>query len=182
VKQKAITIEGVRLEPQVFVYGYVNGKKRPEKSAWENAKQRCFNPNDPDWPNYGGRGITMCEEWRRSFTRFFLDMGERPSPRHSLDRIDVNGHYEPSNCRWATFHQQALNKRARQGTSEFRGVELFRNGKWRARVTDQIRGEVHIGYFADELDAALAFDISALQLRGQEALTNITGPRISGEQ
>jgi hypothetical protein len=69
---------------------------------------RCINPKDAYYHRYGGRGIRICDRWR-DFQAFLADMGERPSPQHSLDRIDVNGHYEPANCRWATKVQQANN-------------------------------------------------------------------------
>lgn len=81
-----------------------------EYMAWLNMRQRCTNSNRTDWPHYGGRGITICPEWD-SFERFYADMGA-VSAGHSLDRIDVNGNYEPTNCRWATKTEQARNTRA----------------------------------------------------------------------
>lgn len=83
----------------------------PEYKAWGGAKHRCSNKNNRSFKNYGGRGVKVCDRWKNSFKFFIKDMGVRPSKSHSLDRINNNGDYEPSNCRWATTSQQALNKR-----------------------------------------------------------------------
>lgn len=84
-----------------------------EYRAWVNIKTRCYNPAGTDYHIYGGIGVTMCREWRRSFDAFFAYLGRAPSPAHSVDRIDPYGNYEPGNVRWATAKEQANNKRAK---------------------------------------------------------------------
>lgn len=87
-------------------------KASPEYTAWWGAIQRCETKGHRSYQHYGARGIRMCERWRRSFEAFLDDMGYRPSPDHSIDRIDVNGDYEPGNVRWATSTEQERNKRS----------------------------------------------------------------------
>ena len=81
-----------------------------EYNCWAGMIYRCENPNVKDWKYYGGRGIKVCPEWRESFEVFLRDMGTRPSPSHSIDRIEPDGNYEPGNCRWATPLQQRHNR------------------------------------------------------------------------
>lgn len=83
----------------------------PEYSIWAGIIQRTCNPKAPAWDNYGGRGITMCPRWRESFANFLADMGKRPSPDHSVERIDNEQGYSPENCKWILRSEQNRNKR-----------------------------------------------------------------------
>jgi hypothetical protein len=89
-------------------YHALTGTK--EYQAWQNMLARCRNPQHPSYPRYGGRGIKVCAKWSRSFSAFLTDVGPAPSPSHSIDRIDNDGNYEPSNCRWVLSVENARNK------------------------------------------------------------------------
>lgn len=82
----------------------------PEYQAWQDMKRRCYDSKRKSFNRYGGRGITVCDRWRSSFEAFIKDMGERPSPLHSIERNNNDGNYEPSNCRWALNSDQQRNK------------------------------------------------------------------------
>jgi hypothetical protein len=78
----------------------------PEYRAWQQMRQRCYNPKVASYPRYGGRGIRVCQRWRNSFDAFFADVGSRSSPEHSLHRPDNDGNYRPGNVKWATDQEQ----------------------------------------------------------------------------
>lgn len=82
----------------------------PTYSSWKGMKERCTNENNKKYDYYGGRGVTLCERWH-SFNNFLEDMGEKPEKNWHIDRIDVNGNYEPGNCRWITLAENNRNKR-----------------------------------------------------------------------
>jgi hypothetical protein len=85
-----------------------------EYNSWSAMLQRCYYKKNRHYKDYGARGIKVCARWRKSYPAFLKDMGRRPSPEHSLDRIDNDGNYTPHNCRWATASQQQTNKRPRR--------------------------------------------------------------------
>lgn len=93
----------------------------PEFHAWTAMKQRCSNPRNEQWDLYGGRGISVCAEWQGSFDAFFAHVGPRPTPDHSIDRIDDDGNYEPGNVRWATPEIQNRNRGRYNIRLTFRG-------------------------------------------------------------
>ncbi len=103
--------------------------KKPEHNTWQGMYQRCYNKKHPGFRHYGGRGISICPEWlgKGGFLRFYADMGDKPGPEYSIDRIDNNGNYSKENCRWATQNEQCRNRRV--------GVYVTWNGKTQ-RITE----------------------------------------------
>lgn len=93
--------------PAHLIHG---GTGTPEYRAWASMRGRCLCPTNRAYALYGGRGIKICARWR-SFDNFLADMGPRPTAKHSIDRVNTNGNYSPSNCRWATKSEQVRNRR-----------------------------------------------------------------------
>lgn len=122
----------------------------PEYWVWVAMRYRCNNNNSPVYKHYGGRGIKICERWN-SFDNFISDMGRRPAGRYSIDRIDVDGDYEPSNCRWATQKQQTINRRDYNRLG-FRGLRKKHNS-YQARITVDYK-EIYLGNF-DTIEKAI---------------------------
>ncbi len=85
--------------------------KSPEYKVWSSMIDRCHNPNNKKFKNYGERGIVVCSQWRASFSAFIKDMGRRPKPRLTIERNDNNGNYEKANCEWATYQKNNSNRR-----------------------------------------------------------------------
>ena len=120
----------------------------PEYLAWAGIKSRCYNPKAPRYPNYGERGITVCNRWLESFENFYADIGDRPSKDYSIERLDVNGNYEPFNCKWATRFEQQRNIRVQRnnstGVTGVRWVERLHKYVARIKVNNQ---EMHLGCY-----------------------------------
>jgi len=99
----------------IMIHGDASkGLKTKEYRTWLGMKRRCYNSNRKDYKDYGGRGIKVCDRWLHSFQNFLSDLGRAPTPRHSIDRKNNDGNYEPSNCQWATDKEQQNNRRPRR--------------------------------------------------------------------
>lgn len=137
-----------------LIDGY-EARSHPNYPVWSGMKTRCTNPKAANYDKYGGRGVTYCSDWEH-FANFCRDMGVRPSPSHTLDRINNEGNYEPGNCRWATPTQQCLNRgQFANNSTGFTGVVPVR-GRFVARYDEGGTRYQCAGTYATPEEAAKA--------------------------
>lgn len=137
-------------------------------NIYNHMVKRCLDTSNSKYGDYGGRGIKICDRWLepngQGFINFYSDMGDKPEGL-SLDRIDVNGDYEPRNCRWATSKEQAYNKRRYKSNSSSRTGVAERNGKYVAYI--RVDGkQIHLGTFYTFEDAVNKRELAELEYYG----------------
>lgn len=130
-----------------------------EYHIWQSMKARCSNKNDKFFESYGGRGISVCPEWIKDFERFLCDMSPRPSREFLLDRINNDGNYESSNCRWSSRSESAINTRLRKDNKTGHKGIYYRsdNKKYRA-ILYRNKSQLNIGHFASLKEAIKAYE------------------------
>lgn len=147
-------------------------KTLPERNCWASMFVRCYNPECKTYQYYGGKGVTVCDRWNPdfggSFINFLADMGSRPTKSHTIDRANVDGDYEPSNCTWATRTEQEVNKGLRaKNTSGKTGVYFNKKcEKWEARISFEKR-QLNLGVFSEFVDAVKARQDGELKYYGK---------------
>lgn len=126
-----------------------------EYSSYQSMMKRCYDESNDNYPYYGGRGIKVCDRWREDINNFMQDMGQKPDPNYSIDRIDPNGDYTPENCRWSNVYEQQRNKRVcKKSRTGVTGVIPYMN-KFQAYI--RCNGKLHhLGYFDTVEEAAEA--------------------------
>lgn len=141
--------------------------QHPLYSTWQAMRRRCLTPSTRYFGDYGGRGISICERWN-DFHTFAADMGPKPSPKHSLDRIDNNGNYEPTNCRWATRQQQQTNQRV---------TRMVRIGEW--TYIAAVLAKLH-GLKTDTIVKRASRGLSYAEVTAPEKRYNLDGLSLGG--
>lgn len=127
-------------------------RNTPEYRAWASIKTRCNNPNSPPYQDYGGRGIRLCPEWENDVAAFYEHVGPRPTPKHSIERKNNNGHYEPGNVHWATKGEQSTNRRSShfvKHNDEY--ITITELARRTGTTTTHIHRVMLAGYTVDEI-------------------------------
>ncbi|RYF61353.1 MAG: AP2 domain-containing protein [Comamonadaceae bacterium] len=157
----------------------------PLYKTFLNMKARCYNPNSTPYADYGLRGIKVCERWlvKEGFWNFVEDMGDKPTPEHSLDRINNDGNYEPSNCQWSTKREQVLNQRMnknnKSGVTGVRWVE--RHQRWVAKGHRDGK-DIQLGHYIKKEDAIKARMRYDDEIRTELTKLRSTIKKVEGEQ
>lgn len=142
------------------IYGRHGLTNTPEYNSWRSIRDRCLNPTNKNYPRWGGRGIKICDRWqgKYGFVNFLEDVGTKPTPQHSIERIDNDGDYEPDNVKWATKTEQAFNRRVfKNNKSGIPGISFDnRSGTWVVRKTIGLKQRKLLGYFKELEDAKAA--------------------------
>jgi hypothetical protein len=157
---------------RITTHGATKGYARSaEYLIWMGMRNRCRTTGDSRNRRYhGARGITVCERWN-DYADFLADMGKRPSPKHSIDRINNDGNYEPENCRWATVSEQQRNRRiSRNNTSGIEGITI-REGRWTARIK-ALGKQLYLGTFDTKQEAQLARSVAVYVRDQMMTITN----------
>lgn len=161
---------GKELKPTRFREKHGLGKSI-EYNTWHSMKQRCTNPKNTNYKNYGAKGISICDRWLESFANFYKDMGNRPDVTYTLDRVDNRKGYSPDNCRWATPYQQIVNRGAnRNNTVGYRGVKKEYK-KYGAFICVDYKNYC-VAWTRTKKEAAYIYDQAVMQIHGDEAMTN----------
>ncbi|WP_449461315.1 AP2 domain-containing protein [Streptococcus suis] len=141
--------------------------------AWKGMKQRCYNPNYYKFDRYGGRGIVVCDEWIDSFEQFYKDMGEPPTSKHQLDRIDNDGNYCAKNCRWVLPNENSNNRKAYKNATGYTGVIENTSKKGRYSSVFYVnRKHVQVGTF-DSPEETYKARVEAIKKYNKENNTNL---------
>lgn len=152
---------GCKTKEFISKSGLIHGLiQHPTYKTWESMKSRCYNKNNKRYGDYGGREITICDEWKNNFKNFYdWSVSNGYKRGLSIDRINNDGNYEPSNCRWTTKTIQSRNRRCnKNSSSKYAGVSRLKNcDRWKSSI--KINGKNnYIGIFMSEIDAAKARD------------------------
>lgn len=150
-------------------------KKSITYNCWQGMVSRCHNDKDDNYARYGAKGISVCARWRdetNGLANFVEDMGERPSKKHSIDRIDGKKGYEPDNCRWVLRHQQNQNVGLKKSnTLGYKGIARCRDD-WKAEIRND-GAKLHLGVFSSKEEAALAYNVASEILHGEYGVRNM---------